>query len=68
MTRAHAQNVLCCVANNFLEVKQLASALLRQLPPSAVGLQVSDFGRVIDLCPISSRRLRTSQHVCKPRG
>ncbi|XP_062319840.1 thyroid adenoma-associated protein isoform X2 [Osmerus eperlanus] len=42
VTGAHAQNVLCCVANNFLEVKQLASALLRQLPPSAVGLQDPD--------------------------
>uniref|UniRef100_UPI0037E7F30F thyroid adenoma-associated protein n=1 Tax=Semicossyphus pulcher TaxID=241346 RepID=UPI0037E7F30F len=39
VTSAHAQNVLCCVASNFLEVKQLASTLLRQLPPSAVGLQ-----------------------------
>lgn len=40
VTSAHAQNVLYCVASNFLEVKQLASTLLRQLPPSAVGLQV----------------------------
>ncbi|XP_056902918.1 thyroid adenoma-associated protein isoform X1 [Takifugu flavidus] len=39
VTSAHAQNVLYCVASNFLEVKQLASALLRQLPPAAVGLQ-----------------------------
>ncbi|XP_071780883.2 thyroid adenoma-associated protein [Centroberyx gerrardi] len=39
VTSAHAQNVLYCVASNFLEVKQLASTLLRQLPPSAVGLQ-----------------------------
>ncbi|CAB1343475.1 unnamed protein product [Coregonus sp. 'balchen'] len=39
VTPAHAQNVLYCVASNFLEVKQLASTLLRQLPPSAVGLQ-----------------------------
>uniref|UniRef100_A0A673VXY1 tRNA (32-2'-O)-methyltransferase regulator THADA n=1 Tax=Salmo trutta TaxID=8032 RepID=A0A673VXY1_SALTR len=39
VTPAHAQNVLYCIASNFLEVKQLASALLRQLPPSAVGLQ-----------------------------
>lgn len=41
VTSAHAQNVLYCVASNFLEVKQLASALLRQLLPAAVGLQVS---------------------------
>lgn len=41
VTSAHAQNVLDCVASNFLEVKQLASTLLRQLPPSAVGLQVN---------------------------
>lgn len=41
MTSAHAENVLHCVSSNFLEVKQLASTLLRQLPPSAVGLQVS---------------------------
>lgn len=41
VTSAHAQNVLYCVASNFLEVKQLASALLRQLPPPAVGLQVN---------------------------
>ncbi|XP_078128920.1 thyroid adenoma-associated protein isoform X2 [Sander vitreus] len=42
VTSAHAQNVLYCVASNFLEVKQLASTLLRQLPPSAVGLQVPE--------------------------
>lgn len=41
VTSAHTQNVLYCVASNFLEVKQLASTLLRQLPPSTVGLQVS---------------------------
>ncbi|CAL8255312.1 unnamed protein product [Lota lota] len=39
VTFAHAQNVLYCVASNFLEVKQLATVLLRQLPPSTVGLQ-----------------------------
>ncbi|KAL0964358.1 hypothetical protein UPYG_G00322790 [Umbra pygmaea] len=39
VTPAHAQNVLYCIASNFLEVKQLASALLCQLPPGAVGLQ-----------------------------
>ncbi|XP_061601680.1 thyroid adenoma-associated protein isoform X2 [Cololabis saira] len=39
VTPAHAQNVLYCVASDFLEVKQLATALLRQLPPSAVGLE-----------------------------
>uniref|UniRef100_A0A3P8S9T9 tRNA (32-2'-O)-methyltransferase regulator THADA n=1 Tax=Amphiprion percula TaxID=161767 RepID=A0A3P8S9T9_AMPPE len=42
VTSAHAQNVLYCVASNFLEVKQLASVLLWQLPPSAVGLQVPE--------------------------
>ncbi|KAI4812653.1 hypothetical protein KUCAC02_024023, partial [Chaenocephalus aceratus] len=42
VTSAHAQNVLYSVASNFLEVKQLASMLLRQLPPSAVGLQVPE--------------------------
>lgn len=42
VTSAHAQNVLYCVASNFLEVKQLASVLLQQLPPSAVGLQVPE--------------------------
>ncbi|KAM9318529.1 thyroid adenoma-associated protein [Pholidichthys leucotaenia] len=42
VTPAHAQNVLYCVASNFLEVKQLASALLQQLPPSAVGLQETE--------------------------
>lgn len=41
VTSAHAQNVLYCIASNFLEVKQLASTLLRRLPASAVGLQVS---------------------------
>lgn len=41
VTSAHAQNVLYCVASNFLEVKLLASTLLRQLPQSAVGLQVN---------------------------
>ncbi|XP_036403279.1 thyroid adenoma-associated protein [Megalops cyprinoides] len=35
----HAQAVMHCLASNFLEVKQLASALLRKLPPLAVGLQ-----------------------------
>ncbi|XP_043991776.1 thyroid adenoma-associated protein isoform X2 [Gambusia affinis] len=42
VTPAHAQNVLNCVASNFLEVKQLATSLLSQLPPSAVGLQVPE--------------------------
>ncbi|KAJ8014230.1 hypothetical protein DPEC_G00038090 [Dallia pectoralis] len=42
VTTAHAQNVLFCLASNFLEVKQLASVLLQQLPPSAVGLQDPD--------------------------
>ncbi|KAM6956245.1 thyroid adenoma-associated protein [Aplochiton taeniatus] len=42
VTPAHAQNVLGCVANNFLEVKQLASTLLWQLPPATVGLQDPD--------------------------
>uniref|UniRef100_A0A3P8YHM8 tRNA (32-2'-O)-methyltransferase regulator THADA n=1 Tax=Esox lucius TaxID=8010 RepID=A0A3P8YHM8_ESOLU len=42
VTPVHAQNVLFCLGSNFLEVKQLASALLRQLPPSAVGLQEPD--------------------------
>lgn len=41
VTSAHAQNVLYCVGSNFLEVKQLASTLIRQLPPSTVGLQVT---------------------------
>lgn len=41
VTSVHAQSVLYCVASNFLEVKQVASALIRQLPPSAVGLQVN---------------------------
>ncbi|XP_065815241.1 thyroid adenoma-associated protein isoform X1 [Labrus bergylta] len=54
VTSAHAQNVLYCVASNFLEVKQLASTLLRQLPPSAVGLQVPErmhrvLGAALDL-------------------
>lgn len=40
VTSTYAQNVLCCVASNFLEVKQLASSLIQQLPPSAVGLEV----------------------------
>ncbi|XP_014913282.1 thyroid adenoma-associated protein [Poecilia latipinna] len=42
VTPTHAQNVLNCVASNFLEVKQLATSLLSQLPPSAVGLQVPE--------------------------
>lgn len=40
VTSTYAQNVLYCVASNFLEVKQLASSLIQQLPPSAVGLEV----------------------------
>ncbi|KAM7385101.1 hypothetical protein PAMP_001198 [Pampus punctatissimus] len=47
VTFTHAQNVLYCVASNFLEVKQLASTLLRQLPPSAVGLQVPERMRCV---------------------
>ncbi|XP_050932608.1 LOW QUALITY PROTEIN: thyroid adenoma-associated protein [Lates calcarifer] len=47
VTSVHAQNVLYCVASNFLEVKQLASSLLRQLPPSAVGLQEPDRMRCV---------------------
>nr|XP_061818983.1 thyroid adenoma-associated protein isoform X1 [Nerophis lumbriciformis] len=39
---AYAQNVLYCVASNFLEVKLLASTLLWKLPPLAVGLQEHD--------------------------
>ncbi|XP_034537474.1 thyroid adenoma-associated protein [Notolabrus celidotus] len=47
VTSAHAQNVLYCVASNFLEVKQLASTLLRELPPSAVGLEVPERMRCV---------------------
>ncbi|XP_066534782.1 thyroid adenoma-associated protein isoform X2 [Hoplias malabaricus] len=39
VTVPHAQAVLCCLASNFLEVKQLACTLLQKLPPTAVGLQ-----------------------------
>ncbi|KAG5831317.1 hypothetical protein ANANG_G00302500 [Anguilla anguilla] len=39
VSHAHAQAVLYCLASNFLEVKQLASTLLRKLPPQTVGLQ-----------------------------
>ncbi|XP_057703664.1 thyroid adenoma-associated protein [Corythoichthys intestinalis] len=39
VTSTHAQNVLYCVASNFLEVKLLATTLLRKLPISAVGLE-----------------------------
>ncbi|MED6241563.1 hypothetical protein ATANTOWER_019893, partial [Ataeniobius toweri] len=42
VTSVHAQNVLYCVASNFLEVKQLATSLLGKLPPSTVGLQVPE--------------------------
>ncbi|KAJ0004955.1 hypothetical protein NQD34_011169 [Periophthalmus magnuspinnatus] len=42
VTSNHAQNVLYCIASNFLEVKQLASTLLRQLLPSTVGLKAAD--------------------------
>ncbi|XP_060943826.1 thyroid adenoma-associated protein [Limanda limanda] len=42
VTSAHAQNVLYCVASNFLEVKQLATTLLSQFPPSVVGLQAPE--------------------------
>uniref|UniRef100_A0A3B4T4H6 tRNA (32-2'-O)-methyltransferase regulator THADA n=1 Tax=Seriola dumerili TaxID=41447 RepID=A0A3B4T4H6_SERDU len=47
VTSEHAQNVLYAVASNFLEVKQLASSLLPQLPPSAVGLQVPERMRLV---------------------
>ncbi|XP_035387280.1 thyroid adenoma-associated protein isoform X1 [Electrophorus electricus] len=39
VTGPHSQAVFGCLASNFLEVKQLASTLLRKLPPAAVGLQ-----------------------------
>ncbi|XP_035256755.1 thyroid adenoma-associated protein [Anguilla anguilla] len=39
VSHAHAQAVLYCLASNFLEVKQLASTLLRKLPPQTVGLR-----------------------------
>lgn len=39
VTSAHAQNVLYCVGSDFMEVKQLATTLIRQLPASTVGLQ-----------------------------
>lgn len=40
VTAAHAQNVLYCVGSDFMEVKQLATTLIRQLPASTMGLQV----------------------------
>lgn len=40
VTAAHAQNVLYCVGSDFMEVKQLATTLIRQLPASSMGLQV----------------------------
>lgn len=40
VTSAHAQNVLYCVGSDFMEVKQLATTFIRQLPASTVGLQV----------------------------
>ncbi|XP_027005873.2 thyroid adenoma-associated protein isoform X1 [Tachysurus fulvidraco] len=39
VTVQHAQAVLYCLSNNFLEVKQLACTLLQKLPSKAVGLQ-----------------------------
>ncbi|KAI1894434.1 hypothetical protein AGOR_G00115770 [Albula goreensis] len=42
VSHAHAQAVLYCLASNFLEVKQLASTLLKKLPPLTVGLQEPD--------------------------
>ncbi|XP_029030898.1 thyroid adenoma-associated protein [Betta splendens] len=42
VTSAHASDVLYCVASNFLEVKQLASTVLQQLPASAVGLELPE--------------------------
>lgn len=59
VTFAHAQNVLYCVASNFLEVKQLASTLLRQLPPSAVGLQVDIW---TELSPTTAKNLLIYPH------
>ncbi|XP_062257166.1 thyroid adenoma-associated protein isoform X1 [Platichthys flesus] len=47
VTSAHAQNVLYCVASNFLEVKQLATTLLSQFPPSVVGLQAPERMRCV---------------------
>ncbi|XP_076016993.1 thyroid adenoma-associated protein [Genypterus blacodes] len=47
ITSAHAQNVLHSVASNFLEVKQLASTLLQQLPPSAVELHIPERMRCV---------------------
>ncbi|XP_060781574.1 thyroid adenoma-associated protein isoform X2 [Neoarius graeffei] len=39
VTVPHAQAVLYCLSSNFLEVKQLACALLQKLPSKTVGLQ-----------------------------
>lgn len=40
VTSAHAQNVLYCIGSDFMEVKQLATTLIRQLPSCTMGLQV----------------------------
>ncbi|KAG5266714.1 hypothetical protein AALO_G00235290 [Alosa alosa] len=42
VSETHADAVLFCVASNFLEVKQLSSALLRRLPPRVVRLEAAD--------------------------
>ncbi|XP_037126900.1 thyroid adenoma-associated protein isoform X1 [Syngnathus acus] len=42
VTPTYAQNVLYCVASNFMEVKLLATTLLWKLPLSALGLEEQD--------------------------
>ncbi|XP_062375693.1 thyroid adenoma-associated protein [Sardina pilchardus] len=42
VSETHADSVLFCVANNFLEVKQLSSALVRRLPPGVMRLENAD--------------------------
>ncbi|XP_019737575.1 thyroid adenoma-associated protein [Hippocampus comes] len=45
VTSTYAQNVLYCVASNFMEVKMLATTLLWKLPLSALGLEEPDVMR-----------------------
>ncbi|XP_077438337.1 thyroid adenoma-associated protein [Vanacampus margaritifer] len=45
VTPTYAQNVLYCVASNFMEVKLLATTLLWKLPLSALGLEEPDVMR-----------------------
>ena len=57
VSETHADSVLFCLASNFLEVKQLASVLIRSLPHKVVRLEVNTHTH--------SHSQHTHLHMCK---